>query len=454
MPKLALHVALVYQQNIVQDTYFDEANVTVGDQKDCNFPLDSDLLGKQFQLFEEKDGKCRLNLPKRLNATLNLSSNEFTTVDGRKKHTESENKDVQKLKIQEEDWGIIELNAKTDLVFCFETPPALLAKASGITKGTGLLLSLSQWLHSGMGVALAISFLVHAIFLFIAFWMYRDDTEVKHFELSPRWVEIVSTMEEHHEKEEEPEKEEPPIIEDEDSKIVDNSKENTNREKIDDSDSKIANLNNINKPVGIQAALGKSRYNSMESLFGSDIGLGNALDQMAETEDGDAYGTGLGLAPGIGGMRAGGGGGGGGYGGRIGGLGTGDGDGSGSGQNKLQGPSKSKAKVKPKLDLAAPTQGTFCKESNIRDVVQKRANAIRNCYEQQLLADPTLSGKIVVYWKIGLDGTVQQASIKSSTMKNAKVEACLEKTIRRLTFDQPDGGICVVEFPFIFSASN
>ena len=104
--------------------------------------------------------------------------------------------------------------------------------------------------------------------------------------------------------------------------------------------------------------------------------------------------------------------------------------------------------------MEAPKQGAFCKESNIRDVVQKRSNALRNCYEQQLLANPDLSGKIIVFWKIGLDGKVTDASIKSTTMNNARVESCLTSYIRKLTFDKPDGGICVVEFPFIFSAAQ
>ena len=88
--------------------------------------------------------------------------------------------------------------------------------------------------------------------------------------------------------------------------------------------------------------------------------------------------------------------------------------------------------TKNKTRHGSPKQGAFCKESNIREVVQKRANALRNCYEQQLLANPDLSGKIIVFWKIGLDGKVTDASIKSTTMNNARVESCLTQTVRRL----------------------
>ena len=137
------------------------------------------------------------------------------------------------------------------------------------------------------------------------------------------------------------------------------------------------------------------------------------------------------------------------YGFGIGGIGGGK-----AGNTKVAGPRKSTVKQKTKLAMDPPKQGAFCKESNIREVVQKRANALRNCYEQQLLANPDLSGKIIVFWKIGLDGKVTDASIKSTTMNNARVESCLTQTVRRLRFDKPDGGICVVEFPFIFTSAQ
>ena len=35
-----------------------------------------------------------------------------------------------------------------------------------------------------------------------------------------------------------------------------------------------------------------------------------------------------------------------------------------------------------------------------------------------------------------------------------RVEECLTKAVRRLRFDKPDGGICVVEFPFVFTSNT
>jgi hypothetical protein len=43
------------------------------------------------------------------------------------------------------------------------------------------------------------------------------------------------------------------------------------------------------------------------------------------------------------------------------------------------------------------------------------------------------------------------ASIASSTMKNSTVEGCITRVVKRMRFQKPNGGICVINYPFIFS---
>src|SRR5690606_1275984 len=135
--------------------------------------------------------------------------------------------------------------------------------------------------------------------------------------------------------------------------------------------------------------------------------------------------------------------------GRIGGLGkvdTGGGKGTGAKIGK-----KAARKVTPKLSQGAPQVGDFCDAGNIRRVVGGRANAIRYCFEKELQTNPSLSGQIVAQWRITLDGSVQGASIASSTMNNREVEGCIMRVIERMRFEKPDGGICVINYPFVFS---
>ena len=431
--KKQLYGALIYHQKVITEKFLSGSKITMGSAPNTDFSIDLPALGKSYTIFDSKDG-----------GTVYLSSQMvISTSCGGGCHPGQSHETS--YSFGESDWLILNLAPGYDFLLCYSTP----AKAP--VAGSSMLL-LSQALESPIARTLVLSFLVHSIFLFIAGMTGQKIEATTYKGLESRWVEILSQVEEHVD-EEKPE-DKLPVIEDVDDVIIDDSLKDMDRPKIDDTQSPVANLDKVEKPVGIQAALGGAKMHDMASLFGTSAGLGDATDFMPETAEGDAFGTGAGFGAGLSGIgMAGGGGGGGGYGSGIGGIGGGGG-GDGSGSAKVKGPKKSGVKQKPKLTMDAPKQGAFCKESNIRDVVQKRANALRNCYEQQLLANPDLAGKIIVFWKIGLDGKVTDASIKSSTMNNAKVESCLTQTVRRLRFDPPDGGICVIEFPFVFAAAQ
>ena len=205
------------------------------------------------------------------------------------------------------------------------------------------------------------------------------------------------------------------------------------------------------KKAGAQQAIGAalgpegmSKLFSESEMISADL-KGFAFDANAVGGTGCEGGcseNGMGLG-GMGGGTGGGGPGGG----TIGGMGGGGGGGGGGGRPTVR---KKKAKPKPKLKLAAPKAGNFCKPGDIKKVVSKKASRLRNCYERRLLADPSLSGKIIMQWKIMLDGKAKDAKVKSSTLKDAAVGRCLQRVIGGMKFVKPDGGICVVEYPFTF----
>jgi len=41
--------------------------------------------------------------------------------------------------------------------------------------------------------------------------------------------------------------------------------------------------------------------------------------------------------------------------------------------------------------------------------------------------------------------------VVSSSLGNAAVEQCVLQTIRRMKFEKPEGGVCVVQWPFVFN---
>jgi uncharacterized membrane protein YgcG len=432
---MKLYSALIYHQKTIAEKQSDFSRITIGPKGLADFCVNLDTFAQPFAIFE--NGKLRL----RSDMIATLSFNGKCWHAGEKRTPENVENDIETYTISYEDWAIVNLAPGLDFVLCHKQIPIPIPLAHP-------LLNLTEALESPVVRAIVISFALHSALMFILGMTAEPIERVTIKQLESRWVEMLTHVEELQEEE----KEDLPVIEDVDNVIIDDAMKDLDRPKIDDNPNPIANLDKVEKPVGIQAALGGAKLHDMESLFGSSAGLGDALDFMPETVEGDAFGTGAGFGAGLSGIGiAGGGGGGGGYGSGIGGIGGG---GKGGGSGKVKGPKKSGLKQKPKLTMDAPKQGAFCKESNIRDVVQKRANALRNCYEQQLLANPELSGKIIVFWKIGLDGKVTDASIKSTTMNNNRVESCLTQTVRRLRFDKPDGGICVVEFPFIFTSAQ
>jgi outer membrane biosynthesis protein TonB len=119
-------------------------------------------------------------------------------------------------------------------------------------------------------------------------------------------------------------------------------------------------------------------------------------------------------------------------------------------------PQKDNQRRTPSIEREPVSIGDqFCDKHNIQETVSSQKLAIRHCYNKELQTQPDLAGKVVVQWKIGLDGRVKSASVANSTMGNREVGRCLARVIRsRMEFDKPEGGICVVKYPFVFSGSK
>ena len=88
----------------------------------------------------------------------------------------------------------------------------------------------------------------------------------------------------------------------------------------------------------------------------------------------------------------------------------------------------------------------------IRKVVHDHRAQIRTCYETQLTAKPSLSGKIISAWTIDQSGAVTEAHTQESTMHDRAVETCVSSKIKTWRFPIPKGGGEVfVTYPFIFT---
>ncbi|AKU91307.1 adventurous gliding motility protein GltG [Vulgatibacter incomptus] len=88
----------------------------------------------------------------------------------------------------------------------------------------------------------------------------------------------------------------------------------------------------------------------------------------------------------------------------------------------------------------------------VRRVINSHRAQIRYCYENELIRNPKLSGRIQVKFTISGDGTVPFAQVTNSTMGNAQVESCIAARFRSWQFPPPKGGgTASVTYPFVFS---
>ncbi len=204
----------------------------------------------------------------------------------------------------------------------------------------------------------------------------------------------------------------------------------------------------------LKQLFGDSGNQGIAALFGADVSGGELqtlLGGISGAQAGESYGVGgLGLrgsAPGGGGtgvatMGIG----------AVGTRGRGTGDASyGSGEGGLGGKSDRDVRV----NIGNPlVYGSLDKEI-IRRVVRENQAQIRYCYERELTRTPGLNGKIVVKWVITGTGSVRQAQVVETGMKNKSVESCLTSRINGWRFPKPKGGgIVIVTYPFIFKKSG
>jgi len=212
--------------------------------------------------------------------------------------------------------------------------------------------------------------------------------------------------------------------------------------------------------VGLLTPKSRTELRKVRERGGFDEKLGRALQRIqgplaAASPGGHGTGTGTGYGPGRAGTgtstRAGAGAGGGGKSlgdiQRHGPIDTG-GTRAARGRPSRRGLAEVAVRVhtgEPQGDLGGLTAEEILK------VVRSRQNAIQNCYNRELQRQKGLAGKVVLTWRINLSGAVEAARVRSTTLRNGRVEDCMVRQIQSLKFPPPRGGQIanVRNFPFL-----
>jgi hypothetical protein len=85
----------------------------------------------------------------------------------------------------------------------------------------------------------------------------------------------------------------------------------------------------------------------------------------------------------------------------------------------------------------------------IRRMVRAHINEVRSCYNDGLLKDPALTGRVAIEFVITGDGSVGSAFVVEDNLSDAQVGQCIAKAVQTWRFPKPlGGGNVIVTYPF------
>jgi outer membrane biosynthesis protein TonB len=110
--------------------------------------------------------------------------------------------------------------------------------------------------------------------------------------------------------------------------------------------------------------------------------------------------------------------------------------------------------LKPTIrDVFSSAPGSIDKDA-VMKVIMAHLSEVTACYERALLSNPSLSGKLSYEWVIGTSGQVTSVKLKSASLKDQNVAACVNGRIKSWVFPRPRGGQVTISFPFMFQSSS
>jgi outer membrane biosynthesis protein TonB len=131
-------------------------------------------------------------------------------------------------------------------------------------------------------------------------------------------------------------------------------------------------------------------------------------------------------------------------------TGTGDVDAAFGDPHGVQGSAGTRP-TPPTVTIGDPSAQAGLDKAIIRRYIKRNQQKIQYCYEKELLANPSLGGRVDIRFTIGGNGTVVQAT--GTGMPH--VDACVANVIAAIQFPAPQGGgVVAVSYPFIFQSAS
>jgi len=454
-PKI-LRIGIIQGGRIVEERLVRKReNITIGQSAKNMFVVPSDVLPRQWLLFEVTGNRYVAHFSEGMDARIAVGSEIISLAQLRQSGKIQRKGQSYVLPLDERSRGKIVLGDMT-ILFQFVTPPPPQPRPQLPASVRGSLTSGVDWFFATIA---GVSFLVHlllVIYLRNVDWPRKPDIE----EIPDRFVKMVAQP-----KKEEPKKEEKKAEEKAEEKKEEKAEKKPEakkaappkRELTEAEKQKLAEdraradaerrarlaeqvrSTGLLKLLGAKAdgggsladVLGKGDVDRDQEKAFQNIGGVGVASSDAALRGIKSGGSGSGRVASVGGLRGGG---------SIAGGETG----VVSGEKRVSGVVKSEAPaVDGELD-----PGIVSKE------VRSRLGAIKACYERALKRNPSLSGKVVVHWTITAAGTVSGIDVESDTMGDSEVASCIKSLVARWRFPAPAGGSVEVSFPFVFQASQ
>jgi hypothetical protein len=407
-----LRVALIWNGGVVDERILHKpGDIRVGEGLKNTFTVPAEGYPESHVLFRHTGKGYVVRLSDKMSGKLAMGDEVRPISDVLKGGGAKAVDRFHELPIGPADWGIVGLDEKGELGFFFQFVSRPDKAARG---GAALDRNLVQ--------SVALAFVMHLSFLILLYAVYEPAENLKLEATPERFMSFKLT---------EPEK---PKEEPKEQVKEEVGKKHMNEEgKFGEKESKHkesiipkARRDIIKQKVskrGLLGAIGTSggMAGFMKKL-GGESGIGSELEQAMNGLSGNTLQVGRG----------------------NGGWGT-----RGTGVKAQLGGRKER-KVKISVSHGQPSVDGFLSPEQIRRVVLSHKGGIQFCYEKELQRIPNLSGKIDIVWTINLEGKVIKARVESSSMNNAAVEGCITRSIRRWIFPKPQGGHCIVKWPFIF----
>jgi hypothetical protein len=87
----------------------------------------------------------------------------------------------------------------------------------------------------------------------------------------------------------------------------------------------------------------------------------------------------------------------------------------------------------------------------IQRIVRQNFGRFRLCYEQGLVGNPALTGRVSTKFVIARDGSVSTSALGDSDIPDSRVSACVVRSFSGLSFPTHEGPVLQVTYPLVFT---